>query len=95
MCVHDIWNVYIHVVTNSYSYSEAEIAKLTSADVRPRARYRMQWDQPSLEQKVMVNYNPDQPKERGFWYDAIITRKNNDRREIFAKLVLGLSLIHI
>ena len=37
----------------------------------------------------MVNYNPDQPKERGFWYDAIITRKDNDRREIFAKLVLG------
>ena len=23
----------------------------------------------------MVNYNSDSPKERGFWYDAIITRK--------------------
>ena len=27
------------------SYSDEEIAKLTAADVRPRARYRMQWDQ--------------------------------------------------
>lgn len=23
----------------------------------------------------MVNYNSDSPKERGYWYDAIITRK--------------------
>ena len=22
----------------------------------------------------MVNYNPDAPKERGFWYDAVISR---------------------
>ena len=80
---------YYSVLILVYSYSEAEIARLTSADVRPRARYRMQWDQLNLGQKVMVNYNPDQPKERGFWYDAIITRKDNDRREIFAKLVLG------
>ena len=27
------------------SYSDEEIAKLTAADLRPRARYRMQWDQ--------------------------------------------------
>ena len=29
----------------------------------------------SVSQKVMVNYNSDVPKERGFWYDGIITRK--------------------
>ena len=80
---------FIKSVFNIHSYSDTEIAKLTSADVRPRARYRMQWDQLNLGQKVMVNYNPDQPKQRGFWYDAIITRKNDHRREIFAKLVLG------
>ena len=28
-----------------YSYSENELVKLSSSDVRPRARYRMQWDQ--------------------------------------------------
>ena len=36
----------------------------------------------------MVNYNPDHPKQRGFWYDAVITRKNKKKFEIFAKLVL-------
>lgn len=29
----------------------------------------------SVGQKVMVNYNPDAPKERGFWYDGVLTRK--------------------
>ena len=23
----------------------------------------------------MANYNPDHPKERGFWYDVTVTRK--------------------
>ena len=28
----------------------------------------------SVGQTLMVNYNPDAPKERGFWYDAVISR---------------------
>lgn len=39
--------------------------------------------------KVMVNYNPDHPRERGFWYDATITRKDDEKREMYGKLVLG------
>jgi len=39
--------------------------------------------------RVMVNHNPDHPKERGFWYDALITRKDSVKREIFARVVLG------
>ena len=73
----------------SCSYSDEEISKLTSADLRPRARYRLQWDQLAIGSTVMVNYNSDYPKQRGFWYDAVITRKENKRREVFAKLVLG------
>ncbi len=26
-------------------------------------------------QTVMVNYNPDAPRLRGFWYDGVVTRK--------------------
>ena len=44
-------------------------------DLRPRARYRMQWDQLAVGQTVMVNYNPDHPRQRGYWYDGTITRK--------------------
>lgn len=29
----------------------------------------------SVGQVVMVNYNFDSPKERGFWYDGSITKK--------------------
>lgn len=71
------------------SYSDEEISKLTSADMRPRARYRLQWEQLAVGSTVMVNYNSDHPKERGFWYDAVITRKENRKREVYAKLVLG------
>ena len=71
------------------SYSEEEIAKLTAADIRPRARYRLQWEQLVAGNQVMVNYNSDHPKERGFWYDAVITRKVDKDRALYAKLVLG------
>jgi hypothetical protein len=38
----------------------------------------------------MVNYNSDHPKERGFWYDAVLTQKNDEKKELHGKLVLGL-----
>ena len=71
------------------SYSDEEVTELTAANVRPRARYRLQWEQLVLGNCVMVNYNSDHPKERGFWYDAIITRKNDKKMELYGKLVLG------
>ena len=72
-----------------YSYNDEEVAKLTCMDIRPRARYRLQWDQLVPGNQVMVNYNSDHPKERGFWYDAVITRKVDQHRALYAKLLLG------
>ncbi|KAG9476349.1 hypothetical protein GDO78_003089 [Eleutherodactylus coqui] len=39
----------------------------------------------------MVNYNPDEPKERGYWYDAEIQRKEEGKtsKVLQAKLFLG------
>ena len=39
----------------------------------------------------MVNFNFDNCKERGFWYDAEVTRKEDGRREkkLFCKIRLG------
>ena len=28
-----------------------------------------------VDQVLMANYNCDEPKERGFWYDVKVTRK--------------------
>ena len=61
--------------------------KLTSADIRPRAQYRLQWEELVSGNQVMVNYNSDHPKERGYWYDAIITRKVD--KALYAQLVMG------
>ncbi|CAI8022609.1 E3 ubiquitin-protein ligase UHRF1, partial [Geodia barretti] len=70
-------------------YKEDEPVQLMAAHVRPRARYRYQWSQLSVGQVVMVNYNFDSPKERGFWYDGAITKKVNEGRQLFCKLILG------
>ena len=71
------------------SYREEDVAEVTSADIRPRARYRLQWDQVSIGNNVMVNHNADMPSERGFWYDAVISRKDEEKKEIYAKILLG------
>ncbi|XP_068942872.1 E3 ubiquitin-protein ligase UHRF1 isoform X1 [Petaurus breviceps papuanus] len=72
-------------------YPENGVVKLSSKDVRARARTILKWHQLEVGQIVMVNYNPDEPKERGFWYDAEILRKRETRtvKEIYANLLLG------
>nr|6B9M_A Chain A, E3 ubiquitin-protein ligase UHRF1 [Danio rerio]6B9M_B Chain B, E3 ubiquitin-protein ligase UHRF1 [Danio rerio]6B9M_C Chain C, E3 ubiquitin-protein ligase UHRF1 [Danio rerio] len=72
-------------------YPENGVVQLRGKDVRPRARTVYQWRQLEPGMIVMVNYNPDDPKERGYWYDAEIQRKRETRtqREVFGKILLG------
>uniref|UniRef100_A0A665VPR4 E3 ubiquitin-protein ligase UHRF n=1 Tax=Echeneis naucrates TaxID=173247 RepID=A0A665VPR4_ECHNA len=72
-------------------YPENGVIELLAKDVRPRARTVYQWHQLEPGMIVMVNYNPDDPKERGYWYDAEIQKKRETRsvREIYAKILLG------
>ncbi|KAM8986883.1 E3 ubiquitin-protein ligase UHRF1 [Guaruba guarouba] len=72
-------------------YPENGVVQLGSNDVRARARTILKWHQLEVGQVVMVNYNPDEPKERGFWYDAEILQKREMKmiREINAKILLG------
>lgn len=74
-----------------HSYPENGVIPLLAKDVRPRARTVYQWHQLEPGMVVMVNYNPDDPKERGYWYDAEIQKKRETRtqREICAKILLG------
>lgn len=73
------------------SYPENGVVPLHSKDVRPRARTVYQWHQLEVGMVVMVNFNPDEPKERGYWYDAQIQRKRETRtlHEIYTKILLG------
>ncbi|XP_051977679.1 E3 ubiquitin-protein ligase UHRF1-like [Xyrauchen texanus] len=72
-------------------YPENGVVQLRGNDVRPRARTIYQWHQLDQGMIVMVNFNPDEPKERGYWYDAEIQRKRETRtqREVFGKILLG------
>ncbi|KAK2087101.1 E3 ubiquitin-protein ligase uhrf1 [Saguinus oedipus] len=73
------------------SYPENGVVQMSSRDVRARARTIIKWQDLEVGQVVMLNYNPDNPKERGFWYDAEISRKRETRtaRELYANVVLG------
>ncbi|XP_061681405.1 E3 ubiquitin-protein ligase UHRF1 isoform X1 [Syngnathoides biaculeatus] len=72
-------------------YPENGVIPFLAKDVRPRARTVYQWHELEPGMIVMVNYNPDDPTERGYWYDAEIQRKRETRtvREIYAKIILG------
>ncbi|KAM4809973.1 E3 ubiquitin-protein ligase UHRF1 [Rhinophrynus dorsalis] len=72
-------------------YPENGVVQLTKKDVRARARTILHWHELTVGQVVMVNYNPDEPKERGFWYDAEIVRKRETRtiKEMYANVLLG------
>ncbi|NWI51626.1 UHRF1 ligase, partial [Calyptomena viridis] len=72
-------------------YPENGVVQMSSSNVRTRARTVLKWHQLEVGQVVMVNYNPDEPKERGFWYDAEILQKRETKltREINAKILLG------
>ncbi|NWQ83319.1 UHRF1 ligase, partial [Columbina picui] len=72
-------------------YPENGVVQLSSSNVRSRARTVLKWHQLEVGQVVMVNYNPDDPKERGFWYDAEIQQKKETKmvKELNAKIILG------
>ncbi|XP_048197885.1 E3 ubiquitin-protein ligase UHRF1 isoform X2 [Perognathus longimembris pacificus] len=72
-------------------YPENGVVTMNSRDVRARARTLLPWQELEVGQVVMLNYNPDLPKERGFWYDAEIVRKRETRtaRELYAHVMLG------
>ncbi|NXY37081.1 UHRF1 ligase, partial [Pomatorhinus ruficollis] len=72
-------------------YPENGVVQMSSSNVRARARTILKWHQLEVGQVVMVNYNPDEPKERGFWYDAEILQKRETKmtRELNAKILLG------
>lgn len=67
------------------------MVQMSSRDVRARARHILQWQELEVGQEVMVNYNADNPKDRGFWYDAVIQRKRETRtaRELYANVRFG------
>ncbi|XP_028404851.1 E3 ubiquitin-protein ligase UHRF1-like [Dendronephthya gigantea] len=83
-------SILYHVIYDGYE--EDEHTKLHENNIRPRASLKLSWEDLNVGQVVMANYNTDEPKERGFWYDVEITRKEESStrksKKLFAKLIL-------
>ncbi|XP_062593706.1 E3 ubiquitin-protein ligase UHRF1-like [Saccostrea cucullata] len=76
-------------------YDDTEPEKLECKDIRPRARKVIKLSDIKEGQKVMANYNVDDPDLRGFWYDCIITGKRDTRtiKELTATVFIGPDLM--
>ncbi|XP_071770943.2 E3 ubiquitin-protein ligase UHRF2 [Centroberyx gerrardi] len=73
-------------------YPENGVVEMRPADVRPRARTLLRWDQLRVGLPVMINYNLETPEERGFWFDAEVQALNQASRtnkELRVKILLG------
>ncbi|XP_013414439.1 E3 ubiquitin-protein ligase UHRF1 [Lingula anatina] len=83
-----------HVQYEGYE-EEEDIAKVRSSSIRPRARNTISLKDIQVNDRVMVNFNYDEPKARGYWYDAIITGKRDTRtiKELYATVFLGADLM--
>lgn len=46
--------------------------------IRPRARHQIQVSELSIGQKVMINYNMEEPEHIGLWYDFTVTEIKQD-----------------
>jgi len=61
-----------HIIFEGYE-SEMDNLLVTLEHLRPRATTVLAFEDLDLNQEVFVNYNIEEPGERGFWYDAKIT----------------------
>ncbi|XP_078657460.1 E3 ubiquitin-protein ligase UHRF1-like [Branchiostoma floridae x Branchiostoma belcheri] len=77
-----------HVKFEDY---EDDVAQLRSVDIRPRARTVIPFEDVQQGMLVMANYNPDEPKERGYWYDVEVVAKKAKRtnKELIGRILLG------
>ncbi|XP_030852333.1 E3 ubiquitin-protein ligase UHRF1 isoform X2 [Strongylocentrotus purpuratus] len=74
-------------------YDEEGIAKISSRSIRPRARTMIDYEDVTVGDIVMVNYNCDEPKQRGYWYDMVVKNKKETRsyKELAGDILLGPS----
>jgi len=61
-----------HIKYEGYE-EEMDSIKRKIAQFRPRAKTSLQFVDLDLKQEIFVNYNIENPQDRGFWYDAKVT----------------------
>lgn len=51
---------------------------LSSSEIRPRAHRLIRKEDLQVGDVVLVNYNPDDPLEFGYWYDFVVSAVGDD-----------------
>jgi len=76
-------------------YEDEDAVELPVRHIRPRARHKLSLNDIAINDRIMVNYNYDEPDTRGYWYDAIVTGKRNTRtiKEVTATVYIGKDLV--
>jgi len=75
----------------SLRYDDSDAADVCASHIRPRARHRVSLEDVEIGSRVFINYNYDDPSSRGYWYDAIVTKKKNTRtmKELIVTVFIG------
>ncbi|ELU05907.1 hypothetical protein CAPTEDRAFT_221977 [Capitella teleta] len=78
-------------------YEEDKPLIVSSVHLRPRAHRKLGLDKIKIGDKLMVNYNIDDPDTRGYWYDGTVTAKENKRcsKSVTATIYIGKDLIPV
>ncbi|ESN98511.1 hypothetical protein HELRODRAFT_113832 [Helobdella robusta] len=73
----------------------SDLTIVTSKDLRPRSYRKISLIDLKVSEKVMVNYNYDEPADRGYWYDAVITEIKNTKssKDVYATIYIGKDLV--
>lgn len=71
-----------------------DILKVSSTEIKPRARTLLRFEDVTVGQHIMANYNYEDPEIRGFWYDCVVTDKRDERtkKELKATVYVGNGL---
>ncbi|XP_025191295.1 E3 ubiquitin-protein ligase UHRF1-like [Melanaphis sacchari] len=65
--------------------------EVTLKDIRPFSTDNLPFDQLKINDKVLMNFNTEHPKERGYWYDVQVKQitVNRRNREVIGDVILG------
>jgi E3 ubiquitin-protein ligase UHRF1 len=76
-------------------YEDDPPVKVTFEHVRPRARHKFDFSDLKVNNMVMANYNIENPKVRGYWYDVRITaiNKTTATKEIIGDIYMGRDIV--
>lgn len=75
-----------------FSHEREEPTPRSSSQIRPRSESPIPVDDLVIGQQVLVNFNMEEGKERGLWYDAKIAAKevlSRTKKAVTVTLILG------